>query len=244
MYRLFHLILGFFIGWFIWFLCILPFWYGIAHGNESLMYVPIIFAFLGSLIVYFIKSTYSWLKYIGFFFVISISSIGAMIWYNFILLPKLDTEKRISEVQSIKPIEISYQTITWSWKNIGITVQAKFTMNPDISHNIDSSYLPNFSFNSWYSRIESRKIDWNYLLSWSILLPQIYYSGTGYCLWKDEYGNVSSMSWVIYGNLLYPYFEGACYRWWKCVTSYEIPWTEFSLMLDASLYRELSECKR
>ncbi|MBP9812537.1 hypothetical protein KBC86_04090 [Candidatus Gracilibacteria bacterium] len=240
MYRLFSSIIGFLIAGSLGFLCILPFGYGIAHGSEFLMYVPFIFAFIGFLLVYFIKSTYRPLKYIGFFFVIS----TAIVWYNFILLPKLDTEKRISEVKSIKPIEISYQAITWSGKNIGITVQAKFTMNPDISHNIDSSSLPHFSFNSWYSRIESHKINGNYLLSGSNLLPQVYYSDNGYCLGKDEYGNISSMSGVIYGNLLYPYFDGACYRGGKCVTSYEIPGTEFSLMVDASLYGELSECKR
>ncbi len=240
-------LIGFLIGWFIGFLCMLPFWYALAHGSEQLIYVPLIFACIGGVVPYFLRSSSRRIQYLGYFVLFCILFTCVLIFYYLVLAPKWNTANIMTTVQSIRPSEISYQPITWSWKNIGVTVQAKFTMNPDIQEIIPHSNLPELpwiSLNPYNSLpSESRKIDWVYLLSWSVLLPQVFSSDSGYCFRRDEYTSPVSLSWITSGNLLYPYIEGACSRWWECFTRYEIPWTEFTLDIDPFLYTELPECK-
>ena len=233
------------IGGIIWFLCMIPFWYALAHGSEFFSLIPIIGAIIGWCISPFMRSEFSWLRYIAYFFILICIIFCSGVLYYFILLPKWTSEKIITTVTSIFPREIVYTPIIWSGNTIGISVQAKFDMNPDIKDVTPHSYLPilpKISLNPYsYSQRESIFSNWTYLLSGSVLLPGVAYENNNFCYQKNQYGS-TQITWNYTGNLLYPYIEWACFRWWICFTQYIIPRSEFFAYIDKEIYAQLPFC--
>lgn len=236
------------IGWSFGILILIPFAYGIAHGAESLLLIPIVFSLFGGIISLWLDSDNTILRYWGRFLLGGMIFLGILVFYFFFLNPILSMKSIKSAVMAISPEDIIYTPITYSGKNIGILVNARFAMNPDISQIESHSYwpsLPKISLNPYsYGLGDGMKIvqDWkNYLLSGASLFPWIIYTGSGFCT-RESYSGELLSSWIYTGNLLYPYIEWACYRWWECFTRYDIPGTDFSIDVDASIYSELLNC--
>lgn len=66
--------------------------------------------------------------------------LGILVFYFFFLNPILSMKSIKSAVMAISPEDIIYTPITYSGKNIGILVNARFAMNPDISQIESHSY--------------------------------------------------------------------------------------------------------
>lgn len=244
-------LIGASIGGFVGILCLIPFLYALVHGGWGLLLVPLIFALIGSAIPYLFRSHVVWLKYLGYFFTGCAIILIVLILYYFVISPKLSSARIISNVTAIAPTEVTYTPISWSGKNIGISVQAKFTMNPDIQSILPrKSSLPELPWISldpysdgFWDGMNSYYKDGIFVLSGSALLPGLIYRDGSFCFWKWEYETQKLTEGIFTGNILYPYFEGACYRGWECFAQYEIPGTEFAIDIDPSVYTALPKCK-